>query len=157
MQKLDRFRYPLVLQRMAKGVKLTKLQSRKPGVVSEVVVGVDLAARALWWTSPHRHRILFLKDIVRLEYGAHCPAVRSIGDYPNRADPWNSFSLITKSRSFDFCGVSDGGVEAFLLDFSMIARNELPYRERPKGLFATANRLRWARALMKLDSIPIVN
>ena len=150
---------------LRKGIPLTKLQDRKPGKVSECLVGVDSAS--LWWSHRGSRSHVPLSDIVRIEYGAESNCIANLltrfgkKSPQNLILPWNCFTVVTRARCIDFYAPDrkdSGGqslydnmssdVEAFILGFSRFLKEEKQHHV--PGTVPSLGRMKLVRAVMKL-------
>jgi hypothetical protein len=170
----DYLMYRLVRkQLLTVGYSLEKLQENNRGKVSRVSVGVDVENACVWWDhGMSRHYVLF-KDMVRIDYGHHSAVYRNIQSSKFSSDsiqrkvaPWNCFSIITNSRSFDFYAspvssstTTPGNsieIENLLFGISYVILNELkPTIKLPPigGLFKDKKQLTLIRGRIKLNHV----
>lgn len=93
---------------LAKGFGMEKLQEGHPGNVSRVFLGIDQIRESVWWRRGTVAKEVFWRDLVRIEYSWTSNCFVKIqkrfreGSIQRDIPPWNCFSLITNTRSFDF-------------------------------------------------------
>jgi len=164
-------------QLLTSGFPMEKLQENNPGKISRVSLGVDVDTACIWWDHGlSRHHVLF-KDILRIDYSQTSPCfinMQTVGKFSknsiqSRIAPWNCFSIVTGTRSFDFYSppsstsrpASPGGkmitensidVENFLFGLSYVL-NEHARMYTIGGVFRDKKHLILIRGRIKLNQV----
>jgi hypothetical protein len=140
------------------GFQMDKLQESNPGKVSRVSLGLDVQTETVWWNHGLSRSFLRFRDLVRIDYGLASPCYTKLKKQKNQAKivPWNCFSLVSATRSFDFYVTTNDmtnstEVDSFLFGLSYVLSNEVPRMKFPVfGLFDNKRHLALIRGKMKI-------
>ena len=169
---------------LTQGFPMDKLQESNRGKVSRVSVGVDISTECVWWNHGLNRSFLKFRDILRIDYGVRSPCYTKLKLNFHQGTiqhdmiaPWNCFSLVTASRTYDFYALSNGSsgegeedalvpatialpeetvmansmdVENFLFGFSYVLRIEFRNKFLVSGLFESKKHLALIRGKIKI-------